>query len=659
MEIYRLLPASLFFACLLTSVNAISDGELNLADVSRRKNPAVREVSAEMLNDVWAYYVDENRWEKIEPGGVVPPPTKSHAAVYDPLNQRMVVSGGLMWDVYQLSLEKGSETWSEAYPSSGDFSKNLWGTEIFYSPSRKSLIAPNIPDQKLDIWNLQTDHGTTVDLPHGPEKRYFIPMILDEKRQRILIYGGFITDKVFNDVWELDITPGSERWKQLPRKGDAPPPKHLLRGCLDPVRDKFIMYGGNSHNTWRDGDYADTTYEMHLTSDTWQLVPTITPPSARGQYGVAWDDLTRQMYVMCGLYRVGPELENVITYNEIWVFDGDTQSWYQQIPPEPHPKIRRMATTVFDEKNRRIILFGGECTRPVIQVKAAIKIPRNGRKISGNRVTVMAELIEGSINLVRDITFQYRRPSVTGKWANISAAGNNHPNPDEDFPYFIHWDVSEMPDGEVDIRAVATDVDNVSDPAPVDITVEVDHHNPHTTQTIQSNGHIRLDYRIDKCALADFGVSDDAMSEEYKNARNANVRIRIPGGALTTGTMVTAAFDDPGALSRLEPDNESIGYILDLSMDGKHEKIPPGQYVTLMFDYPDNDREGWVDHTSIHENTLSIYVVEESGKMTELEDVRVNADDNCITGRSSRFSMFTIRGTPDPVVTGWMLYGEQ
>ncbi|MGH7724418.1 MAG: Kelch repeat-containing protein [Candidatus Eiseniibacteriota bacterium] len=74
-----------------------------------------------MMNDVWDLTLDDPpKWSEISPGGIPPSPRYGHVAVYDPVGHRMLVgggfaSGGTVDEVWALSLG-GSPTWTKFIP---------------------------------------------------------------------------------------------------------------------------------------------------------------------------------------------------------------------------------------------------------------------------------------------------------------------------------------------------------------------------------------------------------------------------------------------------------------------------------------------------------------------------------------------------------------
>lgn len=599
------------------------------------------------FNDVWAFNVDTGVWEEIHPSGTLPPETRNHAAVYDPLNQRMIFSGGQSnWSVWELSLVKGTEAWSIVQPATGSFPGTFYGQDILYSATLESIIGYGSSSTNLFVWNVRTDVAETIATASPPSRRQWYAVGLDEARMRLLLFGGGLAEyDVFDELWELNLTAGSNIWQLRPPLGENPPEKWLFRGVVDPFRERFIIFGGKSYFGWGAGEFADyecKTYELNLGTNAWSLVPAVTPPPPRGQFGVAWDGVKRQMHVFGGIDGVNDILT---TYNELWTYDTDSQSWFEQLPVGPKPEARRMPTAVFDALNRRIVIFGGELIQLAGIVRAAIEVPRNGQQIDGDRVTIAAKILAGEITAASHILFQYRQPSFTGEWQDILPAGDGESNPDPDSPFLVHWDVTEFPEGEVDLRALATSISGATDPGPVETTVTINHATPEIYQTTTGDGHLQLAYTLDDRALSDLG-SADSTSSDTPNASDFYVRVRIPAETFLPGTILYITFVDLADHPELNPDGFNIGFVVDLSVSGDQSAFPTGKTVTLIIQYPDDDQNGIVDHTSVAEETLSIYSWTAPGILEELDEVTVDPDSNLVRGETTHFTLFTVIGHP-------------
>jgi len=199
-----------------------------------------------LRNEVWALPLSgESDWVLIETEGDVPSARKGHSAIYDPLRDRVIVFGGhdgtYLNDVWVLSLA-GTPTWAEIAP-------------VGIPPAARS------------------DHSA----------------VYDPVDDRILIFGGAANP---NDVWELALG-GVPTWKQLVPTGNPPPARAGHSAIFDPVRRRMLIYGGN----WTRNDL----WALDLAGDPFwtQIVPPGTQPYGRGEHTALYDPVRDRM-IICG-----------------------------------------------------------------------------------------------------------------------------------------------------------------------------------------------------------------------------------------------------------------------------------------------------------------------------------------------------------------------
>jgi hypothetical protein len=100
-----------------------------------------------------------------------------------------------------------------------------------------------------------------------------------------------------------------------------------------------------------------------------QLFPTGGPPPIRWQHSGAFDSTTNTLIVFGGEGKAGgaPSCSGTPCYNDVWTLSnadgqGGTPAWLQLFPTGTAPAPRFSARTVYDEANRRLILYGGGST---------------------------------------------------------------------------------------------------------------------------------------------------------------------------------------------------------------------------------------------------------------------------------------------------------
>jgi hypothetical protein len=143
-------------------------------------------------------------------------------------------------------------------------------------------------------------------------------------------------------------------------------------------------------------------------------------------------------------------VESVLHPTTYWLSQELTYGTYKLL-------IRAVNSFGYEEKNSNsITTFIDE------NPQATIKIPQNGRKITGNMILIYAEV--NKPEEISKVLFQYKSSS-TLNWENITHVNENHPNPDNSSPYFTHWDVTKLSEGKYNLRAIAYDINNNPDPS--------------------------------------------------------------------------------------------------------------------------------------------------------------------------------------------------
>lgn len=155
-------------------------------------------------NDAWALPLEgAPAWEPLAPLGVPPSARGNHAAVYDPVRDRMLVLGG----------------------SDGTYLSDVWELSFAGAPQWTQLFPTGPP----------------------PSARVGHAVAYDPIRDRVVIFGG--DDLAFrDDAWALSLA-GPPAWTQLAPTGAAPPGRRFHAAFYDPWCDGLWMHGG-----W-DGDY--------------------------------------------------------------------------------------------------------------------------------------------------------------------------------------------------------------------------------------------------------------------------------------------------------------------------------------------------------------------------------------------------------------------
>lgn len=270
--------------------------------------------------------------------------------------------------------------------------------------------------------------------------------------------------------------------------------------------------------------------------------------------------------------------------------------------------------------------------------------PKAGKCISGNSVLVKAD-VEPPDAAVQQVLFEYRAAGST-VFAPIPAASSQHPNPDTDHPYFIHWNVQSLPVGNYELRAGAMSAGTTYYSDVITVSVQPD---CGQQQSVTAPGEVSTT----AAALAN-GFTDIATG-----ASDSPVAIEamLPPGAVPSDTTVSAllrtAASSPGRAVAAQ--GQIIGSEVDLQLGNGQAVFSPDYGMRLTFDYPDQDNNGTVDGTSIAETQLRVCRLE-AGAWHQLSGVTIDPIANRVSIHVFSLGTYSLQGPPSAGVNDWQSF---
>jgi hypothetical protein len=313
-------------------------------------------------NDVWALSLAGSpAWSGLTPPGGPPYGREGHTAIYDPLHDRMVVFGGVDGspyrnDVWGLSLA-GSPAWSEVTPA-GTLPTDRGGHAAIYDPVRDRMVVfgglgnYNWDDGSYhllnDVWALSLSGSpawSELTSPATvPSERYGHSAIYDPLRDRMVVFGGRDVVNFFDDVWELSLS-GSPTWSEITPSGLLPSPHYFHSAIYDPLRDRMVVFGGGGNDVWAlslSGNPAWT-----------ELTPSGPPPHGRYGHTAIYDPLRDRMVVFGG-----DDGGNV--YGDVWALSlSGSPAWSELAPAGTTPPGLAFHTAIYDPVRDRMVVFVG------------------------------------------------------------------------------------------------------------------------------------------------------------------------------------------------------------------------------------------------------------------------------------------------------------
>lgn len=219
-----------------------------------------------------------------------------HALVYDPVRQRVLLSGG-------------------STPLDGGRRFDMFG----------------------DLWAWDGARWTRLDVEG--DRMSATALVWDASRRRILSFGGY-DGGPRGDLRALDTT----AWRSLGRlPGDVADPGVVY----DAKRDRFITFGGSTGP----GRFVAEAREWDGT--TWATIDGPVPPP-RAAHAMVYDERRGVTVLFGGMAPAAPGTRPS-SLGDTWEFDG--RRWTLKSTEGPLPRASPGAT--YDSKRGLVILFGG------------------------------------------------------------------------------------------------------------------------------------------------------------------------------------------------------------------------------------------------------------------------------------------------------------
>ncbi len=216
-----------------------------------------------------------------------------------------------------------------------------------------------------DVWALTLDGSGTWSrvktLGTPPSARAGHTAIYDPVRDRVLVFGGYVSGLYGNDVWSLSLT-GPPTWSQLSPSGAPPLGRASHTAIYDPGQDRMIVFGG----VYQTGN---PTYAKVWLGDVWaltlggstawtELSPSGVPPHARSDHTALYDAAGNRMLLHGGYFYDGFASS---LYGDVWALTlGATPAWTALSPIGTPPEGRYEHSAVLDPTIARMVVLGGQ-----------------------------------------------------------------------------------------------------------------------------------------------------------------------------------------------------------------------------------------------------------------------------------------------------------
>lgn len=280
--------------------------------------------------------------------------------VYDPVNERVLLFGGVTWDGHYSyyddlwSYDYSTNTWTEIEDESGPQGRFNFMMAYLLGHRQLFLFGGYSAGGRIsDTWvyDITDNRWFRVQTEHSPSHRSDAAIAYDQQNDIVILHDGYCRDDSHpQDTWVFDFD--SVDWTQM-NPEESPLPQYGHHMIYDTRNRMLLMYGGHWSipDTSRHG-YSDGVWTYDYPTDTWTMIDEATTPPGRYWHNLAYDGDSGKM-VMFGGSTAGFD-----TGDDTWLFDASTGSW-EAVDSEETPPGRANSAMAYDEDHGKIIMFGG------------------------------------------------------------------------------------------------------------------------------------------------------------------------------------------------------------------------------------------------------------------------------------------------------------
>jgi hypothetical protein len=313
----------------------------------------------------WAFTLEPAGWTQVLPPANPTSPLARgwHAAVLDPLRDRMLMHGGIIGGG-----EPGADTWALDLVDVPSWSPieasgtppSVMRHSLVFDPIRDRMLVLggySAPQDSVPVLSFDLGPAWSTLHPSGPapSPREAPGVVYDPVRDRVLLFGGFVSNffgggNGLNDVWELTLG-ASPAWTQLTPTGSTPAGRGYHGMVYDAALDRIVVIGGSGSGSLHPTSLRDVWALSLAGAPAWSpITPLGIPPLYLQASAVVLDAFRKRALV----YASSGLADSVFALSlEV------PESWGYLQPADGPPKNRRFTSAVFDPNDDRLLLFGG------------------------------------------------------------------------------------------------------------------------------------------------------------------------------------------------------------------------------------------------------------------------------------------------------------
>jgi hypothetical protein len=335
--------------------------------------------------DLWEWSPTTGGWTMRPMSGAVPDARAGAAMVFDPVHNKMLLSGGRSASGYNYEdlweWDPTTGAWTErspagAHPSAraqhGMVFEKTTGKILLYGGGRSSASTSDgtaVSTSLGDTWELDPATGTWTALApaSSPGVRHDFGLVWDSSRDKAVLFGGMqidipgATGVPKQDTWEWDAV--AQTWSERTAAGSKPSQRYGHAMAFDGSRNQAVVFGGwdmvttGSKNDLWDWDPATGAWTQRLTGTE------IGVAGARTFASLVFDGVRARLLLFAGQVSYSPDPTTgsygLVGSNEVWDIDPATVTFTNRSVAYQGPSARAYHAMAYNPTTGKTYVFGG------------------------------------------------------------------------------------------------------------------------------------------------------------------------------------------------------------------------------------------------------------------------------------------------------------
>ena len=286
-----------------------------------------------------------------------PEPRLGVRMIYDPVDQRIIMYGGAIWqNRYNFydelwSYEPETNTWTLLEMNNSPDPR--FNTMLTYIPERHQLFMYGgwSQEDRVDgtyLFDFATSTWTELHPSIQPSSRSDASIAYDPENDVIVLYSGYLqNDTHTRDTWIYSFT--EENWiKQHPENTPLGQYGHYMVYAEE--TGQLLMYPGHWSTGTGEHGFGGNIWEYNVAEKTWIEHPSTATPPGRYWGHLVYDSTENRLILFGG--------NGVVDYDDTWTYDIETRTW-EKATQTVKPSKRGCQAMAYDPQNNVVVVFGG------------------------------------------------------------------------------------------------------------------------------------------------------------------------------------------------------------------------------------------------------------------------------------------------------------